>query len=286
MTNQMNVANAQGAGAAQETLMPNFEQNIAFKGRKKTPQFFVKPLFSLLLLILFCGNGAKAQNVDTLMVSTMGFSITGPNQILNQGETVTLDINLGTNATPVEFAREFDIYLELSSDAVFPSSPEVLTSNSWFFAGGMGEHSVSSNSGTKTITVNGTNSNTPSGNGILFQITLEAAGDGIYTTDLIADGGGLIMIDDLAFKTVMSKDKALTALSLYPNPSQDQFRINWNQTEPQSLAMYDQQGNRAMFQEFGQTPPTTFEVGHFNRGIYMLVIQYPDRQVVKKLLLH
>lgn len=235
--------------------------------------------FSCLCLCTTCG--VLCQNYDTLDVVGAGFQIIAPQVTLDQGETVTLDIR----TDEVIQAHSVEVYLELGADAVFPSEPEVDLSNSWFFSGGAGSPSIGTNAIARRLTVDGSSSDPQSGNGTLFQVTLEADEDGTEAGDLVAGGGCLVVVDDLGFNPVLSSARQMANPKLYPNPCRDRLRVDWQGTQPLRIKVYAQDGNVVMEQDLGDELPTAYVVGHLPRGIYLVVVEFESRRWVEKLLL-
>jgi|GEM_PF-7007743 len=234
--------------------------------------------FCCLCLCTTCG--ALCQNYDTLGVSGVGYQIVVPQVTLDQGETVTVDVI--TNE--VLQAHEVDLYLELGPDALFPSEPEVSFGNSWFFTGAA-TSTIGTNAITRRITVDGASTDPQSGNGTLFQITLESDKDGTEAGDLVAGGGCLVVVDNLGFNPVLSAARAVENPRLYPNPCHDRLKVDWQGTQPSVLQVYDQEGNLVMEQRLGQSLPAEYSVGHLPRGVYLIVVEFDTHRWVEKLLL-
>lgn len=281
MEQQNFVVSVPGTIAAQETFVLNLQNSVTAKSPSGAVFSRWNRFLALWCLGIFFFGGLLGQGYDTLDLTGSSFQIVAPQVTLDQGETVTVDIITGE----VIQAYEVDGYLELGTGAVFPNEPEVSLVNSWFFTDTAVPLTLGANAITRRLTFQGTSATPQSGNGILFQVTLEANEDGVSASDLVAGGGCLVVVDDLGFNPVLSSVEARIRPRMYPNPCHDRLKVDWQETQPRSIRVYDQEGNPVMEQKMGPVLPSGFSLGHLPRGLYMVVVEYEDHRLVEKLLL-
>ena len=201
MLKKLNAAQVQGTVA--ENALYCFDSKVAQPLLPvKNRLFHPTKAFALLLLLLLGGSiDLKGQNGVNRDVTEYGFEITAPEVILNAGETAMITIEVGTPSTPVYDAMEFSIDLDLGDQAVLPQSNDLYDDLSWFFTSSPANLQLTTDEANHSVTVTGDNSPYESGYGVLFQIEVEATTDGTNASDLIQDGGGMILVDEIGFKT-------------------------------------------------------------------------------------
>jgi hypothetical protein len=97
------------------------------------------------------------------------------------------------------------------------------------------------------------------------------------------------MIDDLVITGVLPVDEfdEISNLSIYPNPSNNIFNINWSQGNDFSISVFDLTG-KLLLQEKSDTKSLrrfTLDMSKFGKGIYFAQIKVDDKQSTKKLIL-
>jgi hypothetical protein len=285
MTQHNVAATVSDTAAAKGIVMP-FLESLTSVFNRENRLLDAKNLFFYLLIL--CGlftNVAKAQYNDTLNIHDLGFQINAPNVILNQGETATLEIVLGSSAVPINDAIGFDIELELGENAVFPTQPEFLLDGSWFFPSASGDTIQHANASNGTIGLQGSQTSGQTGHGRVFRIVLEASEDGVQAADLIAAAGGIVLVEDLGFKRAPILSDQSKELVLYPNPASDRLWIDFSEELPLALSLYDQQGKEVLSRQVAQLYEYGLSVGQLPRGTYLLVVRYLDRQDTRRIIL-
>lgn len=260
---------AQGAAADQNTFARTFDSALRIFG------FVV--LFANLFLL---GSSLFGQSYDTLDASQCNFQIIAPYGTLNQGETATFYIKIGTETAQITDMVGFDIDLSLGSHAVIPSDPQFGIGESWFFSPSVADtqEAVDGDAGTVTLTGARTDTETPTGYGDLFAITLECNGNGISAASLITTGGGKITVDDLGYKTLTRAEVTQPEPVLYPNPCRGQLNMNWNGEQPSAMYLVNQQG-QPVFVSTTAIEMGTFDVSGLAPGLYHVVMNYPSGRV-------
>ena len=97
------------------------------------------------------------------------------------------------------------------------------------------------------------------------------------------------MIDDLVITGVLPVDEfdEISNLSIYPNPSNNIFNINWSQGNDFSISVFDLTG-KLLLQEKSDTKSLrrfALDMSKFGKGIYFAQIKVDDKQSTKKLIL-
>ena len=242
-------------------------------------------LLLLALTILLNTIHLNAQPYDTLDASTVHFEIIAPNVTLNQGETATINIEVGTASAPVNYAVEFDVELELGDDATFTSNPGYDLSSSWFYPLGNLDTTQSSNATARTVSLQGIRSSNVSGHGILFQVTLEADRDGVEASDLVSGGGIHVLVEDLGFKRHATALETTMPLKAYPNPASDLLNLELPKDSPATIALLNQQGQPVLRRDATSNQVQALSVGHLPRGIYILISEQAGQRQTQKIIL-
>ena len=233
MLQQISVATAQGAGATTASFMPNSPKPEIGHSPNSARISLFRHLLTLACFLLLTSSTGFSQEIVNQPLSQYGFEITAPDQLLQAGETATFDVQLHL---PIQDAIEFSVALELGPAAAPPHASNLGFSATWFPAG------------TPVLTLQPDQvealiqpSPAVSGSGILFQITLEATQNNVPARDLIATGGGhvLVVIEDVGFKQAPVGEPSFT---LYPNPCHRQVNFKWDGAAPTELRLYNQLG--------------------------------------------
>lgn len=286
MKDQFSAAAVQGTAALQGTYA-RFTGLFASRVHAETKALGkLLPIFAFLCLFLFSGFHTIAQNYDTLSVHDAGFQIIAPNQTMTAGQSATLVISLGDANTPVGGAVAFDIELELDK-AEFPSSPNFGLSNSWFFTSGSPDTSHVLDASRSSIRLLGERSVGVTGHGNLFEVTLTATASGISAGDMIRQGNGIIMVEDIGFRLAASTVEPVeSGLRLYPNPCRNRLRLDLRGEAPERVTLHNVKGNLATELSGADFEKREFDTSRLPRGIYIATIFYKDgRRKVQKLLL-
>jgi len=98
-----------------------------------------------------------------------------------------------------------------------------------------------------------------------------------------------VLIDDLVLDGVLPVGEfgTIKGLSIYPNPSNSIFNINWAQGNDFSISIFDLTG-KLLFQEESDSKSLrnfSLDLSKFSKGIYFAKIKVDDKQNTKKLIL-
>ena len=97
------------------------------------------------------------------------------------------------------------------------------------------------------------------------------------------------MIDDLVITGVLPVDEfdQITGLSIYPNPSNSVFNINWTQGNDFSISVFDLTGKLLLQEKSDSKSLRRFalDMSKFGKGIYFAKIKVDNQQSTQKLIL-
>ncbi len=207
--------------------------------------------------------------------------------ILDSGESAIFTIVVGTSETPVDNALEFEIDLNLGDHAELPQSSALSFDDSWFFPDPPPFSSqFNTHAGDHSATISGTQSPGISGHGNLFQIKLTSTVNGVEASNLIQDGGGMIMIDEVGFKmNPFSNSEEIVSVKIYPNPCAEKVQFNWGTNLPTEVIFLDMKGQTVARLSSLDIKNGTFTTRNFPPGIYHVVVKDSSgNQTIKKLL--
>lgn len=247
-------------------------------------------IFGLVVLIANLGCLASsifAQSYDTLDVSLYNFQITAPTGNLNQGESATFYIHIGTESEPVSNAVGFDIELTLGTDASFPTDPDFDLSNSWLLPSGADTTEFrDADEGTVRLLADRNDSETATGHGELFAFTVQSNANGVPAASLVTGGGGLIMVDNVGYKTAPQAESVFSSNPvLYPNPCQARLKFDWKGGKPLKMHLVSMTG-QLIEVPVSDMDAGVMEVSNLPSGMYQAVLQYPEGQQVRKVMIN
>ena len=109
-----------------------------------------------------------------------------------------------------------------------------------------------------------------------------------FIADAAANEEGA-MVDDLVITGVLPVDEydEIGGLSIFPNPSNSIFNINWAQGNDFSISVFDLTG-KLLLQEKGDSKSLrkfSLDMSEFSKGIYFAKIKVDEKQSTKKLIL-
>lgn len=159
----------------------------------------------LLLIVLFPALGACAQGQGPTWVSALeyGFDIQLPNDTLDAGDTTYAELHLDLPFHSADRLIGVDLYLELSGDAELPATFNADSSGSWVFGG----TEITCDTEVRPLDrelkafVLRNDSIGQNGLGMVLRIPIVAAKDNVSAADLLVDGGGLVLVDNVDMKT-------------------------------------------------------------------------------------
>lgn len=240
--------------------------------------------FILSLLFILFGMVGYTQNNGDVSVDKYGFYILAPNKILTAGETVTLGIAVGSATRPLEKAKAFNLELNLAGASKIPAGADLDFSNSWFDNSTSIANGLVFSATETTLKLQASSAAVKDGHGLLFEITLKANKSGVNANALIQSGGGLITIEDIGFRKIPPTLEEESSLVVYPNPCQDRLYMDWKGRSPTSVQCRDAQGKDVALLSQAQILKGEWDVSNLPKGIYIMVIQFPDQSVETRML--
>ena len=82
----------------------------------------------------------------------------------------------------------------------------------------------------------------------------------------------------------VSENTLNETVSLYPNPTNEQFEVRNDSQIPMSISIYDIIGNRVQLVEKSQLKKQVFSLSNLNSGVYLVEIKSDNQKIVKKLI--
>lgn len=154
---------------------------------------------SILVLIISLFSLCMAQSTSWKSISNFAHEFHLPDTTINTGDTVTLQVKLGTSASPVAYAHAADLTIELSEDAEMPESFEVDLTGSWLFDDSNVQTTTSLNFSERKLLIlaERTDNISREGNGLILSIRLVSAEDNVNAQDLIVASGGIILVENV-----------------------------------------------------------------------------------------
>ena len=236
----------------------------------------MKTRISLLVAVLFAFAGPKCflfgQSTSTSDLANFTYSIDYPSQSLNQGESVTIRLLLGTVSQQVEDVVGFDLELELSEYAQLPNSVDLSMENSWLNTDVSLNDVSSVDDPTRTLhlEVNRSDNSGVTGYGEIVTVTLVSDIDNATPQMLVSSlHGGIMIEDNIEMKTELGEGLFTSELKVFPNPAT--HFINMEGLEPGSeYKLIDLSGNIVMEGMVSDEAIQALDVQSLSKGLYVL----------------
>ena len=161
-------------------------------------------LSHIAIFILCCLPGlSRAQSGTWIDVQEYDFDIHLPNGTFDTGDTVYAEIHLDSPSNGSQIFRGVDINLELSGDAALPSQFDADFAGGWL----LDSTDVDSSTEVRPLTrlmevyaerLDGVGQ---SGAGLVLKVPIVCDADNVQASDLVVDGGGLVLVDNVDMKT-------------------------------------------------------------------------------------
>ncbi|MCB9234620.1 MAG: T9SS type A sorting domain-containing protein [Bacteroidia bacterium] len=245
----------------------------------------IKRSVFLFLAISLIRSISLAQSPDTLDVSEFAFQVWTRAGVLNAGDTATFFIELGTAAETADDVVGFEINLTPGSSAEFPEEPNFELENSWLCSPAQAVTQTTSDQEENSIKFNVHRNDWTgqTGYGELFRIDLVCTQDNTPAENLVAGGGGMVLIDNIGFKHLeMTPEKPLA--TLFPNPCSSTLHFSWGMDLPQRVDLVDMNGNSRPV-SMNSIVSGNFEVAGMKEGIYQVVVQFERAREVHRLVI-
>ncbi len=263
MENKLFDAAGPGAGAAKESFASSFQLPTAFV----TCKAFIRQIVLLLLCGAAIFSPLLAQDTLQYDLADLGFEIVAPNVRLDSGETATFSVR---TTEAVKDAIAYRVALGLGASTAEPARGDFDFADAWFPAG-----TPQLSWGGGEVVVDATTAVPTTGSGPLFQLTLESNADNVPAAQLIAGGGGhvLIVIEDIGFKQAPAPKTDTDGPVFFPNPCTTQLQFNWHGEVPTRATFYNLQGQAVL-----QLDPSQLELGRIEglnlpTGRYQIVLE-------------
>lgn len=231
-------------------------------------------LFFLLTSIPFAR--AFAQQSQWVDLSTISHEISFPGGILQAGDSLQIEIRVGTESQPLDQVTGFALELELSALAQIPSSPSLQLENSWLNEDDALQDQSYSDPGSLLLFLEANRSNQESrkGYGELLSLTLICNTDSTQPQDLIVQlGGGMAIIDNLDMRLSQPLPnpaaEAASPLTSYPNPASEVLHVE-GLSPGGTISLFNLSGTLVRETQPDEKGYASFQVRGLPAGIYFL----------------
>lgn len=199
-------------------------------------------IFTAIAALFLLATPVFGQQIDTLDIAQFNLTLVSPAGTLQEGETATFELHVGTASASVDDAVGFDIDLTLHTNAVLPTSCAADITESWMLdASSTLETSTDSLQHSIRVQADRSGQGGISGYGELFRFTLTAAEDGTDPATMVSGGGLIMTVDNLGFKR--RPEEVAPAFSFYPNPCQGRLTLSADATQADALLLTDATGH-------------------------------------------
>lgn len=107
-----------------------------------------------------------------------------------------------------------------------------------------------------------------------------------FVTDTAVNEEG-VLLEDLVINGTLSvsNEELLKSLSIYPNPSNDIFNINWNTNEKATISVYNYLGKLIVQEKSSLMNSHSINLKGYSKGLYLVKIVSDNKQATKKIIL-
>jgi hypothetical protein len=237
-----------------------------------------------ILLITLSPQRAHAQYYDITDVKQLGFSVSVPDIILMEGETVEAVVSIGSVGSPVRGAVGFEIWVDVGDNGIVVPTLAPDMAGSWLASAMMPSESRTLGSVTRyTYTyVRGVPTD---GSGMVLRLHLKASKNYVNANTIIMQAGGMILIDNLELRTSGPRPVESAGVAVWPNPASANARsvqVRCSGQPALALSLYNLDGQ--LMGKFDPMQP--MDLTSFAAGAYLLhVVDAAGRTLPQKLIL-
>ncbi|MFY0602638.1 MAG: T9SS type A sorting domain-containing protein [Flavobacteriaceae bacterium] len=107
----------------------------------------------------------------------------------------------------------------------------------------------------------------------------------LVTDEAVSEEG--VVIDDLVITGTLSisNEELLKSLTIYPNPSNDIFNINWNNNEKATITVYNYLGKTILKEKSTLNNSHSIDMKNYGKGLYLIKVVTNNKQAIKKVIL-
>ncbi|MEM0999919.1 MAG: T9SS type A sorting domain-containing protein [Bacteroidota bacterium] len=195
-----------------------------------------------------------------------------------------LVVTLGDPGASIAGLLSFTINLKFDPGIALPGSGALGLASSWALAGG-GTADVGADAAQHAVSVVATGLGGVSGRGEVFRLTLNLVGVLPDPSQIVEEGTGIMIIEDLGFRQ-MAPAPAAPALpfSIYPNPTAGHVQVQGAETLDH-LQVFNAAGERCWARTVNGAVQVTIDLSNFSPGVYLLAARYKDGRVARERIL-
>lgn len=179
--------------------MINFNEMIVRGQDLRTARKSYVLFFAILGCFVLQNASLLAQTYSWFSASEYHFSLHAPDEWVDAGDTVWVDVHIGTGLDQAIRVCVVDLYLNLTEDADMPASICIDPTDSWLFgsAGTSSSHTQNYSLDRLEFKVVRNDSTGQTGGGAILKIPVVSLSDNVLAEDLINGGGGLVLIENI-----------------------------------------------------------------------------------------
>lgn len=184
--------------------------------------------FSHLVLVIFFTLGMAAttvgQGLSSIPLSEFSLHLVHPDLVLNQNDSLTLEIHIGQPGEEVQGLSGFELLLTLGDAVESPELESIDLGHSWLGEGSelTNLSSMGARSHTIRLAALREDHSGKDGFGEIVRITLVSNQNGVAPDQMVKEiAGGLVVVENLETKLAFRPQE----LSLYPNPAKERLSL-------------------------------------------------------------
>jgi hypothetical protein len=197
----------------------------------------------VLLMTLLSSFRAEASNSTSVPVSDFAFGLVVPNVMLNEGQSVEIEITVGDPNLLAYNVGGFELWVELEPTAAIVGSLSPSVSNTWLSQDGNPVKEAKETGNFQRFHFRYDPATASNGAGTVLRFTVTATVDSTPAAKLIHAAGGLMIIDNLDVRqSAPAASNILTPIRPYPNPSTAVFNLNCDAADVAELSLFSLEG--------------------------------------------
>jgi hypothetical protein len=208
------------------------------RNHSKQDRLYVRiVLFWAILLLPFWTMAQSSSQID---VNEYGYKVTVPNVILDAGETVDIQLELGKNGEVVEHGMGFRFTIELSANADLTPSLSPSLDGSWIHESGVGLQESHGEGGNNEYVIRYDRDSPVDGSGRTLTLTLKSAVNDVSAASLLSQSGGVLVVDNLDIRQAAPTTDS--EIQVYPNPTNGVFQVRCGDEPAQQVQILSVNG--------------------------------------------
>jgi hypothetical protein len=159
---------------------------------------------TLLLVFIFLHLFATlaAQSPGWEYLDDFSWNIESPSGYFDSGDTIEYTLRLGAAGDPAIDVLAIDLQLELEDHVTIPTNCSPNTAGSWLHDDSYYAERVQFDANARELAIltERTNFSSRNGSGLVYSFRLISGADNVLAADLITDGGGMVLVDNVEMR--------------------------------------------------------------------------------------